>query len=94
MLYDVGRNTCYFLPKIRAQAGVLTNNLHFLTCVCFVFQPHDANFACKKMDIFSNDDELTLNYEATADCTFSVKGISGKINLKKGEKKLINFWPK
>lgn len=47
----------------------------------------------KKMDIFSNDDELTLNYEATADCTFSVKGISGKINLKKGEKKLINFWP-
>lgn len=48
MLYDVGRNTCYFLPKIRAQAGVLTNNLHFLTCACFVFQPHDANFACKK----------------------------------------------
>lgn len=48
----------------------------------------------KKMDIFSNDDELTLNYEATADCTFSVKGLSGKINLKKGEKKLINFWPK
>lgn len=48
----------------------------------------------KKMDIFSNDDELTLNYEATADCTFCVKGISGKVNLKKGEKKLINFWPK
>lgn len=47
----------------------------------------------KKMDILSNDDELTLNYEATADCTFCVKGISGKINLKKGEKKLINFWP-
>lgn len=45
----------------------------------------------KKMDIFSNDDELTLNYEAMADCTFSVKGISGKINLKKGEKKTHKF---
>lgn len=47
----------------------------------------------KKMDIFSNDDELTLNYEAMADCTFSVKGISGKINLKKGEPQIRNYAP-
>lgn len=38
-----------------------------------------------------NGKMTSARIKATADCTFSVKGISGKIRLKKGEEKLINF---
>ena len=38
------------------------------------------------------DGKMTsASIKATADCTFSIKGISGKIKMKKGEEKRINF---
>lgn len=44
------------------------------------------------VDMSWRDGKMTsARIKATADCTFSVKGISGKIRLKKGEEKLINF---